>query len=396
MFEKLAKLPADPILGLINAFQKDTRAEKVDLGVGVYKNEKGETPILAAVTRAEQRRLDEETTKSYIGPAGAAGFNRGIEKMLFGERHVVLKEQRVATAQTPGGCGALSIAAEVARRAKPDTTLWVSDPTWANHIPLLGGAGLTIKEYPYFDYANSEIRFDAMIETLDQVARNDLVLLHGCCHNPCGADLSQSQWHSVGESLARTGAVPFIDIAYQGFADGVEEDAYGVRHLADQLPEMIITSSCSKNFGLYRERTGAVLLVTADHNSAAASGSQIANAARGNYSMPPAHGAAIVDIILHSEELSALWLDELTEMRNRINSLRSLLADALTAAGADRDFSFLTRQHGMFSFLGISVEQVTRLREQYGIYMVDSSRINIAGINQQNVEYLAKAVSTVL
>jgi aspartate aminotransferase len=286
--------------------------------------------------------------------------------------------------------------AEFLQKVKPGAKIMVSDPTWANHIPLLGEAGLQISKYPYYDYKSHSIRFDAMMESLNTAGPGDLVLLHGCCHNPCGADLDQHQWQAIAALAQKNGFTPFIDLAYQGLGDGIVEDTYGVRLLAESLPELVVVSSCSKNFGLYRERTGSLTVISANAASTKAAGSQIASIARSIYSMPPDHGAAVVIEILGDSTLNADWETELTEVRNRINGLRTELVNALAAKGIDRDFSFIQREKGMFSFLGLSVEQVHSLINNYSIYLVDSSRINIAGINHSNLDYLADSIKQVL
>jgi aspartate aminotransferase len=393
MFEQLQALPADPILGLSAAYQQDTNPLKVDLGVGVYKDEQGNTPVLNAIREAQQRLHAEETSKAYLPPAGPAGFNEQMQNLMFGVDHAAQRDGRVHTIQTPGGCGALRVAAELIQLAKPGASIWVSTPTWANHIPLLGSAGLQLKEYPYYDAATQAVNFDAMMASLATVPAGDLVLLHGCCHNPCGTDLDQHQWQQVAELAVKNGFTPFIDMAYQGFGESVEEDAYGVRLLADMVPELLVASSCSKNFGLYRERTGALSYVGSDATNADNVKSQILKVARGIYSMPPAHGAQLVDIVLGDSALHQQWLSEVADMRERIKDLREALASALAPTA---DFSFIPRQRGMFSFLGLSPQQVQRLREEFSIYMVDSSRINIAGINQNNLGYLADSIAKVL
>ncbi|SIS62585.1 aromatic amino acid transaminase [Neptunomonas antarctica] len=396
MFEHLHALPADPILNLMVQYRQDNNPLKVDLGVGVYKDEQGHTAIMQAVTAAETHLLATETTKTYIGPAGAEGFNYHISRLLLGNEHSALKDKRITVAQTPGGCGALRMAAEFLAKCAPDTTVWVSDPTWANHIPLLKGARLNVTEYPYYDGATKAIRFDAMCSTLESANAGDVVLLHGCCHNPCGADLSTDQWDIIAELLVRKGLIPFVDIAYQGLGDGLDEDAYGVRLLADKAPEMLIASSCSKNFGLYRERTGSVMIIAPNQQQAAVTASNLFSIIRSHYSMPPAHGAAIVETILSNTELTKSWGDELAVMRNRILQLRHQLANDIAATGCTQDFSFIPQQKGMFSFLGINKDQVGRLRDEYSIYMVDSSRINIAGLSSHNLNYVAQSLSNVL
>ena len=396
MFEVLQAYPPDPILRLIAEFRADSRPDKVDLGVGVYKDEQGWTPIMAAVKAAESRVFAGEDTKAYLGPAGVAEFNAEIQQLVFGARHPVLAAARVATVLTPGGCGALRVGAELLKRAAPGATIWVSDPTWANHIPLLGNAGLKIREYPYYDREHSVPRFDAMASALAEAGPGDVVLLHGCCHNPCGADLDGSQWRAVAELAERRGFLPFVDLAYQGLGDGLEADAAGLRLLAERVPQMLVASSCSKNFGLYRERVGSLSVIGERAQQAEIAVSHVNNIVRGIYSMPPSHGGAIVAEILSDPTLDAQWRAELDAMRERINGLRRLLHDKLRRRGVDRDFAFIERERGMFSFLGLSEPQVARLIAEFGIYMVNSSRINVAGINQANADYVVEALAKVM
>lgn len=396
MFATLPLLPADPILGLSVAYQQDTNPAKVDLGVGVYKNDAGLTPIMAAVRAAEALRLQQETSKAYTNPAGYPGANEAVTQLIYGADHPAVASGRVRTIQTPGGCGALRVAAELIQRAKPGASIWVSTPTWANHIPLLGNAGLQLREYPYYDYTSHSIDFAAMRECLRQVPAGDLVLLHACCHNPSGADLTREQWGEVTDLALERGFIPFIDMAYQGFGEGLDEDCYGLRLLASSVPEVIVANSFSKNFGLYRERAGALSLVFTDKAQADAGMSQLLNVTRGLYSMPPAHGSAIVDIILHSSELSAQWRSELAEMRERISGLRVQLVAALNAQQDKCDFGFIARERGMFSFLGLTREQVLLLRREYSIYMTDNSRISVAGLSAAKMDYVSRAIVSVL
>ena len=395
MFSELKPLPTDPILGLMAAYKQDTNPNKIDLGVGVYKDEQGNTPVLRAVKKAEAFRLENETTKSYIGLAGNLDFCQKMETLLLGE-HSTLLANRVRTAQAPGGTGALRVAAEFIKRCNTDATVWVTTPTWANHISLFEAAGLTVKEYPYYDYENKGLLFDEMIDSLKQVPKGDVVLLHACCHNPSGMDLNEDQWRIVAELAKEVGFTPLIDIAYQGFGASLDEDAKGLRLLADAVDELIICSSCSKNFGLYRERIGACSIIAKDSANADISNSVLLSVVRSIYSMPPAHGAEIVNTILGSTELTQEWHDELDEMRNRINGLRTLIKDSLAAQGVAQDFSFIDKQNGMFSFLGINKEQIERLQKEYAIYIVGSSRVNVAGVSQANIEYFSKAVADVL
>ncbi|MEW9797016.1 amino acid aminotransferase [Alteromonas sp. CYL-A6] len=396
MFEVLSPLSPDPILGLSAAFKDDPNPKKIDLGVGVYKDEQGNTPIMSSVAQAQRILLERETTKTYITPQGNQGYIDGMLALLLGEKSPVLMANRVAAVQAPGGCGALRILSELLVRCNKDGRVWVSDPTWANHIPLIGSAGLKIETYPYFDKATASIRFDAMMDTLRKTEKGDIVLLHGCCHNPTGADLTNAQWDEVLSVAQERGFLPFIDVAYLGFGDGLEDDAYGVRLLSENLPEVIIAASCSKNFGLYRERVGLAAIIANDSKTRDIAQGQIQSVARGIYSMPPSYGGALVDIILTDTALRQDWETEVNAMRNRMQTLRSLLVDKLAENGADRDFSFVNQQKGMFSFLCITPEQVQAMRSEHSVYFVDSSRVNIAGINQQNVDTLAKALVSVL
>ena len=396
MFGYLKALPADPILGLLAKYREDNNPNKIDLGVGVYKNEAGHTAILACVKKAEKFRLETEDTKVYIGPTGSPLFNEEMTKLIFSDEHQVITNNRVRTVSTPGGTGALRVAAEFISSCKKGATIWVSNPTWANHTGLFQAAGLTVKTYPYYDYENKNLDFDGMLTALKQVAADDAVLLHACCHNPSGMDLTQEQWQQVAEVAKSVGFLPLIDMAYQGFGQGLDEDAYGLRLMADSVKEMVVCSSCSKNFGLYRERIGACSIIGESTTSVDIANSVLLSVIRCIYSMPPAHGAAIVETILSSDELRNQWYDELTEMRNRINGNRKLLVEKLVEQGVTRDFSFITRQSGMFSFLGITSEQVQRLQDEFSIYMVGSSRMSIAGIAKSNVDYLAESIAKVL
>ena len=397
MFESLQVLPQDPILGLMAAYRKDDNPNKVDLGVGVYKTPQGDTPILESVKKAEQYRLENEATKSYIGGPGDAVFNTGMRKLALGEGHPALLANRVVSIQAPGGCGALRLGAELINRIRKGATIWMSNPTWANHVPLFGEAGLQIKEYPYYDRENCAVRFEEMAATLQNDARaGDVLLLHACCHNPCGADLNIGQWAAIAELCAGKGLIPFVDMAYQGFGAGLEGDAAGLRLVGGKVKEMLVSISCSKNFGLYRERIGMLMVIAETAHAAEAAGSQLINIARGIWSMPPAHGAAIVGAILSSDELTARWHGEVAEMRNRINGLRALAVEKLNAACSGADFGFIRKQFGMFSFLGITEQQVNRLKQEFSIYMVGSSRINVAGLNDGNIDYFAESVAKVL
>jgi aspartate/tyrosine/aromatic aminotransferase len=390
LFETLQAAPPDAILGLITEHRNDPRPEKIDLGVGVFRTAEGETPVLDVVKQAEQHIIDTQVSKAYIGTAGDPQFNAAMQALTFGDD---VAADRVATIQAPGGSGSLRVAASLILRARPNATVRVSDPTWGNHIPLLGGAGLTLEPYPYYDTKVHVLRLDAMLEALAEMPRGDLVLLHACCHNPSGMDPTEAEWRAIADVIVERELVPFVDMAYQGFAHSLAEDAFIVRHLAERVPEMLVCNSCSKNFGLYRDRVGSLSFLTADKKSRDIVYSQVNNVVRTIYSVPPDHGAVVVATILNDKELKAAWRLELAAMRGRLREMRVLLNDALKEKAPDHDFSHLVRARGMFCFLGISEEQVNRLKKDYGVYMVGSSRINTAGITAHNVDYLAEAIA---
>jgi len=394
LFDTLERKPPDAILKLIAEYGNDPRDNKVDLGVGVYRDAAGDTPVFRAVKKAEQRLVDTQASKSYLGSRGAADFCDAIQALSLGGD--AASAERVITLQTPGGSGALRVAAGVILRASPEATVWVSDPTWNNHVPLLGGAGVRLERYPYYDTDNNALRFDAMLDALNKAASGDVVLLHGCCHNPTGMDLSMEQWDRITDIMVDRGLVPFIDLAYQGFADGLDQDAYAVRAMLERVPEMIVASSCSKNFGLYRDRVGALTFVSLDAETAAIVSSQALNIVRTMYSLPPDHGAAAVTLILNDPDLRNEWLAELAAMRQRMKEMRKLIIAGLGKSAPDRDFSHIDRANGMFCYLGVSPEQVAILKQDYGIYLVDSGRINVCGITGDNVSYLSESIAAVL
>lgn len=394
LFETLEPKPADAILKLIAEHRDDPRAEKVDLGVGVYRDADGNTPILKTVKKAEHWLVGSQSSKAYLGSRGDVAFCDAIEKLMFGEDAV--DDERLSTLQSPGGSGALRVAAELILRANPDATMWVSDPTWNNHVPLLGEAGLTLRPYPYYDTEANDIRFDAMMAALGDARAGELVLLHGCCHNPTGMDLSRSQWDQVADLVVEKELVPFIDFAYQGFGNGFEDDGYGLRLMYARAPELIVTQSCSKNFGLYRDRVGALSFLSRDAETAKAVDSQALLVVRTMYSVPPDHGAAVVAHILNDDALRADWLEELASMRSRLKRTRQLLVEELQRAAPSRDFTHIERTTGMFCYLGLSPEQVARLKQERGVYLVGSSRINVCGITEDNVGYLAESIASVL
>ena len=387
MLETLSAVPPDPILGVSAAFQRDDSPLKIDLGVGVYKDEAGKTPIPRAVKRADQELLAAQTTKSYLSPVGHPGFNAQVAELTLGS-DLAGRRGELALAQAPGGSGALRLGASLLQLARPGSTVHVSDPTWANHIPLLGGAGLKLATYPYYSAERNALDFEGMMKSLDSLPAGEVVLLHACCHNPTGQDLDPSQWAAVAEVLARRRLIPFLDMAYHGLGEDLDRDAASVRLIAKAVPELLIAVSCSKNFGIYRERTG--LLAVLCHGSAQAGivTGHLGRAARTLWSMPPDSGAAIVDRVLSQPELRQDWMTELSHMARRINGLRALLADRLSAA-ASTDYSWVGAQRGMFSRLPLSATQVGFAREQHRLYMPPDGRINIAGVSPANVDRVA-------
>lgn len=395
MFGNLEILPPDPILGVTAAFRRDPDPNKVDLGVGVYRDEYGNTPVPRAVRAAEQALLAEQATKVYVGPAGNLDFNERIVALSLGSLAAQLKE-RIAAIQTVGGCGALRMGAELLHAAAPDAVVHVSDPTWANHEPLLGNSGLALQRYPYYEPGTRSVAFEQMLQHLERLPAGAIVLLHGCCHNPTGVDLVPGQWDAVADVLERRGLVPFVDLAYQGFGDDLDTDAAGLRLLARRLPTLLLAISCSKNFGLYRERAGAFAVVAENAATARAIASHQARIGRRMYSMPPDHGAAVAARVLSDAALYRSWADEVAAMVARMKQLRSLLAETLGARRPDLDFSWLTRQKGMFSLLGLAPAAIDALCKEEHVYMPPDGRINLAGVSDANVERVADAIVRVL
>jgi aspartate/tyrosine/aromatic aminotransferase len=393
LFQNLDRLNPDPILGLMARYRADPFAGKVDLGVGVYRDVNGNTPVLECVRRAEEIVLESQSTKSYVAAAGREEFNSAVEDLVLGASHAARRDRRARTVQAPGGCGALRVGAELIRAAAPETTVHVSDPTWGNHIPLLGGSGLKLERYPYYDAEAHRLRFDAMLERLDRAPAGDVVLVHACCHNPAGADLAMGQWQVLTELLLRRRLIPFLDLAYQGFAEDLTADAAGVRLVVDNVPEALIAVSNSKNLGLYRERVGALTVISENPSRADAVQSHVLQIARSIYSMPPDHGAAIAACIFADPELTKMWIVELANMRDRIRDMRASLAQHLRAHTHDGSFDFIETQRGMFSLLGVSAKVVDALRDQNHIYMTADSRMNLAGIMPHNVAYVAAAIA---
>ena len=395
IFANLEKLPPDPILGVTTAFRGDPSPGKIDLGVGVYRDDAGNTPVPAAVRDAERALLDEQATKTYVGPMGNVVFNQRIVEMALGPVAARLNE-RTTTIQTVGGCGALRIGAELIRASQPDAIVHVSDPTWANHEPLLGSSGLSLQRYPYYEAANRGVAFERMLEHFQRLPNGSIVLLHACCHNPTGADLDAGQWVALAGVIESRGLVPFVDLAYQGFGDDLETDVQGLRLLATRVPQLLLALSCSKNFGLYRERTGALAVIAESATAAAAIATHQARTARRMYSMPPDHGAAIVACLLGDRALRAAWESELAGMVSRMKALRELLAGHLAARRPDLDFSWVTRHRGMFSLAGLGDAAIGELRSKHHVYVPPDGRINIAGVSATNVDRVADSIVAVM
>lgn len=396
MFEKFTPAPPDAILGLTEAFRKDPNPNKINLGVGVYKDATGNTPIPNSVKEAEKRLLQNETSKSYLPIDGLPAFNSATQALLFGADHEIIRNKRAATAQAPGGTGALRVAADTVAKLMAGATVWISNPTWPNHPSVFQSAGLAVKSYPYFDPATNGIDFDAMLATLREAAEGDVILLHGACHNPTGVDLTPAQWQQIAQLLQERKLLPLIDFAYQGFADGLTEDAIGIQTIAQTGIDFLVANSYSKNFGLYNDRIGALTVVAQNEEAAQTLLSHVKTTIRANFSNPPAHGGAIVATVLNDPQLRAQWENEVGEMRDRINGLRHLFVETLNEKGVERDFSFITRQRGMFSFSGLTPDQVKALRDDYAIYIVGSGRISVAGMDEGTMDYLCTAIAEVL
>lgn len=389
MFETLKEQPADKILALMQMFKEDPRADKIDLGVGVYKDASGHTPIMAAIKDAEKLLWEQETTKTYVALAGDPAFSDAMVSLVLGD---VVARSNVAAVATPGGTGAVRQAFELAKMANPDARVFVSDPTWPNHLSILKHLDIPVVNYRYFDGETRGVDFDGMMSDLADAKAGDVILLHGCCHNPTGANLNLTQWAEVVALLQKTGATPMIDIAYQGFGDGLDEDAAATRLVASSVPETIIAASCSKNFGIYRERTGLLMLVSQDGGAHKMNQGTLAYLNRQNYSFPPDHGARLVTMVLTDPALRSAWTKELEDVRLSMLGLRQSLADELQRLSGSNRFGFLAQHRGMFSRLGTSPDKVELLRQRHGIYMVGDSRLNIAGLNAKSIPILAAAI----
>lgn len=393
MFDSLEASKPDVILALMAAFRADERPHKIDLGVGVYKDSHGNTPVMQAVQDAEALILSKQNTKNYVGPAGDAEFCRRMRIQVLGENH---DTNRARSIQTPGGSGALRVTADMLNATNPTATTWISDPTWPNHIPLFEHAGHTLKRYTYYDASKNVLNFDGMMKDLQQAKAGDIVLLHGCCHNPTGADLNPQQWEAIGEYFLKNEIFPFVDLAYQGFAQGLDADALGVRTLMNIVPEMAVASSCSKNLALYRERVGAATLIARDADAADKAIAKLTGIVRFNYSMPPDHGASVVREIFQDADLTSTWREELESMRVRMKKLRVDFAAALRQRSNSDRFDYIAEQNGMFSRLPLTTTQIDALREQHAIYLVGDGRMNVAGLPDTGLDEVASTILTVM
>jgi aspartate/tyrosine/aromatic aminotransferase len=395
MLEAIQSAPPDAILGLTEAFRKDPNPAKINLSVGIYQDETGATPILESVQQASRQVLANQQSKTYLPIDGAPAYATAVQRLIFGPESEVVTTGRAATSHTPGGTGALRVAADFIKQNLPAATVWLTKPTWPNHPNIFAAAGVPTRSFPYFDSTTQGMAFAQALNVIQEIPAGDVILMHGCCHNPTGIDPTTAQWSQFAKVVSERGVLPLVDFAYQGFAAGLEEDTEGLQTFCRPGCELLICSSFSKNFGLYRERVGALTVVVASHEMVDRVQSQIKRCIRANYSNPPAHGAALVTTILEDPKLTAQWHGEVADMRDRINKTRKVLVKTLAAKGAPADYSFMAMQRGMFSFSGLTAEQVDTLREKYAIYIVRSGRINVAGITPQNIEPLCEAIAQV-
>jgi len=396
VLENIEMAPKDPILGVTEAYNADQNPKKVNLGVGVYTDDNGKVPVLQCVRRAEQKLVESPLPRGYLPIDGIAAYDRAAQEALFGADSEPVKSGRIVTVQTLGGTGGLKVGGDFLRRFNPGAELYISDPSWENHRAVFEYAGFTVKTYPYYDAATNGVRFDAMLAAFKAMPKSSIVVLHACCHNPTGIDLTTDQWEQVLTVVKQAELIPFLDLAYQGFADGLEEDAAVVRRFSMEFPALFVASSFSKSLSLYGERVGALSIVTAGKEEAARTLSQLKRVIRTNYSNPPTHGGKAVVMVLTDPELRAIWEKELGEMRDRIKVMRRQLVEKIRALRADFDFSFIVEQRGMFSYSGLTKEQVRKLREEYSIYALDSGRICVAALNTKNIDYVAQAIAKVL
>lgn len=393
MWKSIQPAPPDSILGLTEEFKKDKNPQKVNLGVGVYKDDNGNTPVLRCVKAAEKELLETQTSKSYLPISGDPAYAAAVQRLIFGDDNDVIRAKRAATIHAPGGTGALRVGGDLLHKFTPDARVWVSSPTWANHNGIFGAAGFEISQYGYYNPEQKSLDFDKMMTDLSTIPVGDVVVLHACCHNPSGVDLDFGQWKQVADLAAEKGWIPFLDFAYQGFGDGVNEDRFAVEQFAAAGVDFLVASSFSKNFGLYNERTGAITVITPTAEEASVAMSHLKTVVRTNYSNPPAHGGLVATMILDTPDLRKMWLEELAAMRDRIVNMRKSLVAGLAAQGVGGDFSFIEKQRGMFSFSGWSDDVVSRLRKDSNIYVVGGGRINLAGLTTSNIEYVCKAVA---
>ncbi len=396
MFEHITPYAGDPILGLIGAFLSDQRSQKANLGIGIYYDENGQIPVLPTVQKAEALLARQVTPKPYLPMEGLASYRDAVQQLIFGKDHPLVKAGRIATIQSVGGSGALKVGADFLKRFFPDSQVWVSDPTWDNHRSMFDGAGIVVNDYPYYDAATGSVNFTGMLETLSRLPKQSIVLLHPCCHNPTGVDLSKEQWLQVIDVVKSRQLIPFLDLAYQGFGDDFEDDVFAVRALADADVSFLLANSFAKNFSIYAERCGGLSVICPDAKQAELVLGQLKFTVRRNYSSPPLHGAMVISTILNDPALRAEWQEGVAQMRTRIKAMRQKLYDVLSAAAPGQDFSYLITQRGMFSYSGLSPEQVDRLRDEFGVYLVRSGRMCIAGLNGSNIDYVASSIAAVL
>lgn len=396
MFDDVPQAPADPILGLTEAFKKDPNPDKINLGVGVFTDASGKTPLLESAKEAEKRLAASAVTRNYMPIDGDPAFRAHAQNLIFGKASEIVFTKRAYTACAPGGTGALRVTADFIKANFPTATIWISNPTWPNHLQIFDAAGLRTDRYPWFDPAKNALDFGALIDTLKRIPSGNAIVLHACCHNPTGIDPTPEQWEKIADLLAERNVLPIIDFAYQGFGTGIEEDAVGVRTIAGKCREFIVCNSCSKNFSLYADRVGAATFVTSSEQTALHIGSQVKRVIRSNYSSPPQHGFAVVSTILSDAALTSQWEGEVLAMRNRLSSLRNLFVDTLAKKGVNQDFEFIRRQKGMFSFSGLNKDQVELLKNKYSIYIVASGRVSVAGMNEKTMDYLCEAFKSVL
>ncbi len=396
IFAAVEMAPRDPILGLTEGFNADTHASKVNLGVGVYYDDNGKVPLLGAVKAAEKARMEAAPPRGYQPIEGLAAYNQAVQTLMFGADSTLIKDGRLVTIEALGGTGALKVGADFLKRLYPDAKVYISDPSWENHRALFESAGFTVETYPYYDAATRGVNFAGMKAGLESLPANSIIVLHACCHNPTGADINAEQWKQIVDVIRSRNLVAFIDMAYQGFADGIAEDAVALDLFTASGLQFFVSSSFSKSFSLYGERVGALTMVTASKEESARVLSQVKRVIRTNYSNPPTHGGAIVAAVLSSPELRQQWEDELAGMRERIRATRLALVEKLKAKGATQDFSFITKQRGMFSYTGLTAEQVEKLKTDFGVYAVSTGRICVAALNSKNIDYVAEAIATVL